>query len=195
MTTLYAFNTDDTGYNFVSASGFPTGGPGFGGYDIYYIIPDSDDEQMSAPQFATPGWGTDTYTLTCYGAAGTTPATASILNTSGFTPPPATPLTISSFTSDLNGDLAWTTTHSTTSTTCTITDEFGGTPYNQPPVGGLPGTGSTYDPYFFYFGGAFCPTDESIPQLNTDTITLTCSDKANGTAISTLTLNSPGCGE
>ena len=205
LTDLYAFNYADTGYQFYSPTVL-TGAPGsdFGGDNVYYIRPLSGGAGMSTPQFATPGWGTDTYTLTCYGVAGTTPATASLLNTSGLPSTPATPLTISSFTTDGDGDLAWTTTNSTTSTTCTITDEFGGTPYNQPPVGGLPaneylsGTGSPnsyYDPYFFYYGGAFCPTDESIPQLNTDTITLTCSDKTNGTAISTLTLNSPGCSE
>jgi hypothetical protein len=209
VTTLYAFNTADTGYNFYSPSGQPPGGPGFGGYDIYYIIPDSDDEQMSSPQYATPGWGSDTYTLTCYGAAGTTPATQSMLNTTGFLASTETPLAISSFTTDGEGDLAWSTTNynnpsdSGPGTVCTITDEFGGTPYNQSPQGNLPAnqslSGSDESPsfsYSYYFDGpAFCPAANSLaaPAQNADTLTLTCSDEFNGTAISMLTLASPGC--
>ena len=204
LTSLYAFNFDDTGYNFDSASGLPIGGPGYGGYDIYYIIPESEGEQMSTPQFATPGWGSDTYTLTCYGAAGTTPATASLLNTSGFTG--TTTLAIQNFTIDPAGYLGWTTTNSTEATTCTITDEFGGPPYNQPPFGPLPANQVTpeqsetgpYEQFPYWYDTAFCPADESTAQ-STDTVTLTCSDQTTGTAFSQLTINNPyppptGCG-
>ena len=209
LTTLYAFNSADTGYNFYSASGLSPGGPGFGGYDIYYIIPDSEDEQTSAPQYATPGWGSDTYTLTCYGAVGTTPATESMLNTTGFPGPAETPLAITSFTTDGEGDLAWSTTNynnpsdSGPGTVCTITDEFGGAPYNQSPQGNLPPnqslTGSDESPIYTYpyyvDGPAFCPAASELvaPAQNTDTLTLSCSDEFNGTAISMLTLTSPGC--
>jgi len=208
LTSLYAFNTSDTGYNFTSAPGQPIGGPGDAGYDIYYIIPDSDDEQMSTPQYATPGWGTDTYTLTCYGAAGSTPATQSKLNTTGFNAsdftspsdyPPANPLAIGSFTTDGESHLAWTTTNSTASTVCTITDEYGGVPYNQSPIGGMPAAevlpgngGPNYSYPYFAHSNAFCPVS-GVPAQNTDTITLTCSDPTNGTAVSTLTLSNPGC--
>jgi hypothetical protein len=85
--------------------------------------------------------GSGTYTLTCYGAAGTQPATASLLNTSA--------------------------------TTCTITDEFGGPPYNQAPVGGLPANvylpesseSGPYELYPYYFGAAFCPGSNNSPRL------------------------------
>jgi hypothetical protein len=163
---------------------------------------------MSTPQYATPGWGTDTYTLTCYGAAGSTPATQSKLNTTGFNAsdftspsdyPPANPLAIGSFTTDGESHLAWTTTNSTASTVCTITDEYGGVPYNQAPIGGMParspagnGGPNYYYPYFASLE-RFLSCQRSVPAQNTDTITLTCSDPTNGTAVSTLTLTNPGC--
>jgi hypothetical protein len=198
LTSLFAFNTEDTGYNVVSASALSPGGPGFGGYDIYYIIPDSEDEQMSNPQYATPGWGSDTYTLTCYGAAGTQPATQSLLNTTGFVsagPATTPPLTITSFTTDGNGNLAWVTTNSSpSSTTCTITDAYGGAadpnhpgnPHGQAPMTSLPSqsTGTAYQ----YFCGAI---NGSVPA---DLLTLTCSDPTTGTDMTTLSItNSEGC--
>jgi hypothetical protein len=204
---LYAFA--HTGYN----PGSFTESTGGEGTNFYYLI-DSEDDESSMPPFATPGWGTDTYTLTCYGAAGTQPATQSILNTSGFPPPstpaPANPLAITSFTTDGFAGLGWTTTNATGNTVCTIVDEFGGPPYNQNPFtpdGEGFGTESLpanqpldgednyyYYPYFYNSGGAFCP-NYPTPAVNTDTITLICSDEYNGTAMSTLTLNSPGCVE
>jgi hypothetical protein len=192
MTTLFAFNTEDTGYNPDSAAGLSTGGAGFGGYGIYYIIPDSGDEQMSNPQYATPGWGTDTYTLTCYGAAGTQPATQSLLNTTGFPPPPppppppsplsaaVPPLAITSFTTDGVGNVAWITTNATEGTLCTITDAYGGPPYGQGPVENLPPSSGTFYPYFC---GAI---NGAVPA---DLLTLTCSDPNNGTDMKTLSLS------
>jgi hypothetical protein len=202
LTTLYAYNSEGSGYNFYSASGLPTGGGDYGGDGIYYIIPDSDDEQTQYPPNAAYGWGTDTYTLTCYGADGTTPATASILNASGFTTPTETPLSITSFVgeppSGYVGYVAWQTANSTGATTCTITDEFGGPPYNQAPTGNLPANvnlpETNMPPYEGPYGfNVFCP--ESGPGQNTDTLTLTCSDPNNGTAIATLTITNPGCDE
>jgi hypothetical protein len=212
LTSLYAFNYADTGYNFESnpvPTGAPNSNPPFGGDNVYYIIPGTEGEGTAIPQFATPGWGTDTYTLTCYGAPDDNyishPATVSILNTSGFTASTPTPLTIATFTTDGNGDLGWTTANSNPSTTtCTITDEYGGPPYYQSPIGPLPAnnpltesegegsfpTGAPY-PYFYGEGApAFCGDSDS-PIVLTDTITLTCSDKYNGTAFSTLTLYNP----
>jgi len=194
LTTLYAFN----GYSFTGL------GPASTGFDIYYII-SASPYQASAPPFTTPGWGTDTYTLTCYNGY-LQPATESLLNTSGFTASTPTPLAIATFVTDGNGDLGWTTANSNpNTTTCTITDEFGGQPYYQSPIGQLPannplvfteGEGSfpTGGPYpYFYNGSAFCPGEEESenPVFSTDTITLTCSDKYNGTAFSTLTLYNP----
>jgi hypothetical protein len=204
ISMLFAYNTDsDSGYNPNSFSGETTGGPGFGGFDIYYIIPDSDDEQTSAPPFTTPGWGSDIYTLTCYGAAGTNPATRSVLNTSGEPPASVTPLAITSFTGDGNGDLGWTTANSTANTTCTIVDEFGGDPYDQNPINDegysteylgpnqtLDGDGGYFYPY--YYSSWSCPGG-GVAGPPTDTITLVCSDQYNGTAMATLTINSPGC--
>lgn len=187
LTSLFAFNTADTGYSIFSASGQPIGGPGDGGYDIYYIIPDSDDEQKSSPQYAAPGWGTDTYTLTCYGATGTQPATQSKLNATGFTPetPPTAPLAITSFTTDGVGNLAWITTNSNpSSTTCTITDAYGGPPYDQGPMTNLPSQ-SVATPYQ-YFCGAINGS------VAADILTLTCSDPNNGTDFKMLTVTNPG---
>jgi hypothetical protein len=207
LTSLYAFNFG-TGYYPYSPAGLPTGAPGqtpYAGDDIYYIIPGTEGEQTYAPPYATPGWGSDTYTLTCYGPAGSTPATESVLNTSGFTPttPTTTPLVITSFVTDppggATGYVGWTTVNSTASTVCTITDEFGGTPYNQAPSENLPanmGLPETSENSYLYpnaFGDAFCPNSSSVPPQNTDTITLTCSDPTNGTAMSSLTLSSTGC--
>jgi hypothetical protein len=205
ITTLYAFNgdasTDNSGYNFVSGSG-PTNTSG--GYTIDYIIPDSGDQQKSTPPLGSPGWGTDTYTLTCYSPDGSNADTRSVLNTSGYTGASTTPLAITSFVtdppgSDFVGDVAWTTANWTSDTVCTITDEFGGAPYKQSPTGNLPANQSLPDDsdygyiYPYSFGSAFCPA--SGPSQNNDTITLTCSDPSNGTAIKTLTLTNQGCGE
>jgi hypothetical protein len=195
LTTLYALNGTPpyTGYDFNSFSGQPTA---TGGFDIYYLIPVSP-LQSSAPPYASPGWGTDTYTLTCYGADGTTPATASLLNTSGFTG--TTTLAINNFAIDAAGYLGWTTTNSSSSTTCTITDEFGGEPYDQPPFGPLLANQVTpeqspeagpYEQFPYLYDTGFCGT-EGAPAQYTDTVTLTCSDPSTGTAISSLTINNP----
>jgi len=210
LTTLYALNNQPSGYNFLSTQ-TSTGGPDFLFNTDYPIGGVDSGYSMSTPPDVTPGWGSDTYTLTCYSADGTQAATASILNASGFTPPqtppPLTPLAITSFTTDPPGGaigyVAWTTVNSTGQTVCTITDEFGGPPYYQTPTGGLPAnmylpetdlSPNEMYPYSFYEGGAFCPGESPAPTQNTDTITLTCSDPTNGTAISTLTLSNPGCG-
>jgi hypothetical protein len=178
ITDLYAYSSGN-GY---TASGLPTGGPTYDGDDINY-------SGSFAPPSGAPGYGTDTYTLTCFGASGTTPATASILNASGAIPATTTPLTISSFTAiDTNGNLSWATTNSTTGTTCTITDAYGGTtPYTSPntqqPITGLPASEASYA--FPYFKGALC-------SVAADVLTLTCSDPSNGTAFQTLTLSNAG---
>jgi len=204
ISTLFAFNSDGTtGYNPNSYTGEPTGGPGFGGVDIYYIIPDSDDQQTYQPPYAPPGWGSDIYTLTCYGAAGTNPDTRSVLNTSGEPPASVTPLAITSFTGDGNGDLGWMTVNYTPNTYCTIVDEFGGDPYDQDPINdegysteylnsnqSLDGDGGYFYPY--YYGSWSCPGG-GVAGPATDTITLVCSDQSNGTAMATLKITSPGC--
>jgi hypothetical protein len=186
LTTLYALNGTPpyTGFFPHSFSGEPTA---TGGFDIYYVIPVAPG-QSSAPPYATPGWGSDTYTLTCYGAAGTQPATASLLNASGFTG--TTTLAITSFTTDGEGDLGWMTANSTTQTTCALTDAYGGPPYFQAPLGGLapnqPLVASGN--YVGYFCGAINGS------VGADTVTLSCSDPNNGSAIATLTITNPdGC--
>jgi len=203
ISTLFAFNSEgSTGYNPNSFTGESTGGPGFGGFDIYYTT-DSEDDQTYQPPYAPQGWGSDIYTLTCYGAAGTTPATESLLNTSGEPPASATPLAITSFTSDGYDGLGWITANSTANTYCTIVDEFGGDPYDQSPFNGE-GGGTEYLPanqaldgetgyfYPYYYGSWSCPGG-GVSGPPTDTITLVCSDQYNGTAMATLTMTSPGC--
>jgi hypothetical protein len=191
ITDLYAFTSGEGYGQGYTKSALPAAGPG-SNFDINY-------NESFAPPYVPPGWGTDPYTLTCFSADGTQAATASILNTSGFTG--TATLAIQGFTSDVPGGdigyLAWTTINSSPSTTtCTITDEYGGAPYYQWPVTGLPSNSpsdSGYEYYPYAFGNAFCP--ETAPAQNTDTITLTCSDPTTGTAISALTLSNPGCGD
>jgi hypothetical protein len=150
---LYAFNTAANGYSpQTSVSGEPTGP--VGGvpflFNLDYINSSFETTPQATPPNVYPGFGSDVYTLTCYGTTPGTAATMSILNTSGFPPPPpppaATPLSITSFTTDGNGGLGWMTANSTTSsdsspgTTCTIIDEFGGDPYDETPDENLPPT-------------------------------------------------------
>jgi hypothetical protein len=132
-----------------------------------------------------PGFGTDTVTLTCYGAAGTTPAFAGplLISNTGLATPT---LSITSFTADANsGSVSWTTSNSTTATSCAIIDEFGASngtadgissPYTQQPITDLPANSNAY-PYPYACGAR-------IP----DTMTLTCSDLGNGSAIQSTTV-------
>jgi hypothetical protein len=144
-----------------------------------------------------PGWGTDTYTLTCYGAAGSQPATQSLLNTTGFNAddfenpssefPPENPLAITSFITDGEGNLTWITANSTDSTVCTITDAYGGAPYNLAPTENLSAS-SAETPYQYFCSNPIRGTGIA------DLLTLTCSDPNNGTDMKTLSITNPeGC--
>jgi hypothetical protein len=172
-----------------TSSGLPTGGPGqnFEGDSITVVYP------AYPPSTGSP-YGVDTYTLTCFGAAGTTPATQSML-VGVSTPTPGDPqLAISSFTAEVSelgddGYLSWATNNETEGTTCTITDEYGGTPYNQKPLAGLPPNASGY--FYGYFCGTALLGTQSLPAMPSDTLTLTCSDSSNGTAFTTLTITNP----
>jgi hypothetical protein len=150
------------------------------------------------PTAGPPGYGTDTYVMTCYGAAGTTPATAYILNASGTTPVTSTPLAIDGFTQDINGNLDWITVPTDNSAACTLIDEFGGplpatitqTEFEiQSPVTGLPGTASGYAPPT----SNSCAVEFSSPQLLPDTLTLVCSDPNFGTAVAQTQWNGASC--
>jgi hypothetical protein len=202
LTTLYAQNNEPSGYNFLST---PTsiGGPNFLFNTDYPIGGVDSGYSKATPPYVFYGWGSDTYTLTCYGAANqygvVQAATESILNTSGFTASTPTPLAIATFVTDGYGDLGWTTANSSpNTTTCTITDAYGGPPYYQSPIGNLPpnnplqsdgeGQFPTGGPYPYYYNSALNPGESEYPAVGSDTITLTCSDKYNGTAFSTLTL-------
>jgi hypothetical protein len=166
----------------------------------YYEIPSPDNEfelgetysnsSSLYPPAGAPGYGTDTYVLTCYGAAGTTPATMYLLNHSGMVPviPEDSPsLAIDGFQQDINGNLNWITQPIENSATCTIFDEFGGTlpstitpsTYAIQPAISVPTSGSGY----VLSNENSCAIELATPQLIPDTLTLVCSDEYLGTAV------------
>jgi hypothetical protein len=137
--------------------------------------------------------------LTCYGAPGTTPANKYLLNASGMTPTTTTPLSINGFTSEINGNLDWTTVPSENSASCTLIDEFGGTLPStitqssftiQTPITGLPSSASGY---VLPIANS-CAIEFATPQLIPDTLTLTCSDPTFGTAVAQTVWNGAACG-
>jgi hypothetical protein len=141
---------------------------------------------------AAPLWGINTLTVTCFGtdATGTTTPTqppafsGPLLIINPATVQPAL-LTINSFTADgSTNTVSWSTTNSTSSTVCSILDEFSSydrivqsSTVTQPPVLNLPASGNT-----IYANS--CPA-ATIPFP--DTITLSCSDPVKGTAVQTAT--------
>jgi hypothetical protein len=153
------------------------------------------------PTAGPPGYGTDIYVMTCYGAAGTTPATAYILNASGATPvvPQGdAPLSVQ-FAQDMYGDLSWTTSPAGNNASCTLIDEYGGPlpstitlpqyyPTIASPITGLPGIETSYVPT-----ENTCAISGATPQLIPDMLTLTCSDATYGTAVATLAWTGAGC--
>jgi hypothetical protein len=148
------------------------------------------------PPAGAPGYGTDTYVLTCYGATGTTPATQYLLNATGTTP--AKSLSVL-FTQDASGKLNWSTSPTPNSASCTIIDEYGGTLPNNitvspsdpipAPITGLAGSQTGYVPY-----ENSCAVESATPQLIPDTLTLTCSDATYGTADASVAWIGTGCG-
>jgi hypothetical protein len=182
LTDLYAYSVGYTAN--VASSGSDT--------ILYYS--DSFPNGTVVPPDVYPGYGTDTYTLTCLGNDGL-PVTESILNSAGFTG--TTELAITSFTAEQSdgvdtGFLDWTTTNSTQSTNCTLTDAYTFTGYS--PIQDLPANqaGFNYGPEGSgdYFPGPIC-------EFGPDVITLTCSDPGGGSAIATTTLSAPSsyCGD
>jgi hypothetical protein len=155
------------------------------------------------PPASGPGYGTDTYALTCYGAAGTPPATiAPILNASGTTPVTQTPLAIDGFGEDFNGNLVWETVPTPNSATCTLIDEFGGTlpsyitssgPAIQSPITGLPGMEPVTPSSPDYVSPNACAVEDASPVLLPDTLTLVCSDPNLGTAVAQLVWTTTSC--
>jgi hypothetical protein len=155
------------------------------------------------PPAGAPGYGTDTYTLTCYGAAGTPPATiAPILNTIGMTPVTETPLAIDGFGEDINGNLVWETVPTPNSATCTLIDEFGGPlpsyitssgPAIQSPIMNLPGMEPVTPSSPDYVSPNACAVEDALPVLLPDTLTLVCSDPNYGTAVAQLVWTTTSC--
>jgi hypothetical protein len=192
LTDLYALASYDA-LNITlgnTQSGLPSGdgSPTFGTYA-------GDDITTAFPPSQNSPFGVDTYTLTCFGAAGTTPATQSMLVGVSAATGSNPQLTISSFTAETgedgndDGNLDWTTTNSSDSTTCAITDAYGGAPYNQGPIAGI---GPNQSEYFYnYFCGVALNGSDSYPSVPADVLTLTCSDPNNGTAMRTLTITNP----
>jgi hypothetical protein len=192
LTDLYALASYDA-LNITlgnTQSGLPSGdgSPTFGTYA-------GDDITTAFPPSQNSPFGVDTYTLTCFGAAGTTPATQSMLVGVSAATGSNPQLTISSFTADTGEDgnddgyLDWTNTNATDSTTCSITDAYGGAPYNQGPIAGI---GPNQSEYFYnYFCGVALNGSDSYPSVPADVLTLTCSDPNNGTAMRTLTITNP----
>jgi hypothetical protein len=179
-----------------TADGLPSGSPGqnFEGFDITVAFP-------AYPVSEASPYGVDTYTLTCYGPPGTTPAVQSMLvgvSTPAVATPPNPQLMITSFTAELgedgndNGNLSWGTSNSTANTVCTITDAYGGVPYDQYPLSGLPANAA--GSFYGWFCGTALIGSQSLPAEPSDTLTLTCSDPNNGTAFTMLTITNPdGC--
>jgi hypothetical protein len=173
----------------------------------YYVIPASntgfgvgftyDNFTSPIPPAGQPGYGTDTYVATCFGAAGTTAATQYILNASGMTP--ATSLSVQ-FTQDMYGNLNWTTAPTPNNASCTLIDAYGGTlpsyitlpqyyPTIASPIANLPSSQANYIPI-----ENSCAIQGATPQpLIPDTLTLTCSDGTYGTAAASLAWTGAGC--
>lgn len=149
------------------------------------------------PPAGAPGYGTDTYVATCFGAAGTTAATQYLLNASGMTP--ATSLSVQ-FTQDMYGNLSWTTAPTPNTASCTLIDAYGGTlpstitlpqyyPTIASPIANLPGSQANYIPI-----ENSCAIQGATPKpLIPDTLTLTCSDGTYGTAAASLAWTGAGC--
>jgi hypothetical protein len=148
--------------------------------------------------------GTDTITLTCYDQTGTIPVFGGpllIINPAAPVPSPSSQLTIATFTADtLNNALIWATSNSTSSTNCALLDEFGNQPETSPPYPpqalapmlSLPASSSGYvNGEYLYPNNAApsCP-ENALP----DTVTLSCSDPANGAAVQAITVTWSPCG-
>ena len=162
-----------------------------GGFDLGVTY---DGSTSPNPPAGAPGYGTDTYVLTCFGADGTTPANEYLLNASGMTPvvPPGAPsLAILGFNQDFNGNLNWETVPSPNAASCTLIDEFGGTLPStiaqsefgiDTPLPGLQGTTAASGAYVVPNTNT-CAITLATPQLIPDTLTLVCSDPNFGTAV------------
>jgi hypothetical protein len=163
-----------------------------GGFDLGVTYVNSTSPN---PPAGAPGYGTDTYVLTCFGADGTTPANQYLLNATGSIPETDSPLAIDGFVQDINGNLNWETAPTPNAASCTLIDEYGGTlPTTGPgainqsefgiqtPIAGLPSTTAASGPYVLPLGNT-CAITEATPQLIPDILTLVCSDPNFGTAV------------
>ena len=162
--------------------------------DVSIGVSYSSSENPEYPPTGAPGYGTDTFAVTCYGDAGTAPVTASALNIPPGAILPGSSLAITGFGQDEDGGLGWATSPTPNNAVCSLIDEFGcplppsyaSPPYPiASPITGLPGAKSGY------LDDNDCAIS-SIPFYE-DTLTLTCTDPNYGTAIATTVWN-PGCG-
>jgi hypothetical protein len=140
----------------------------------------------------------DTITLTCYDQTGTIPVFGGpVLITNPSFTSSNTPLSITNFAADLvNNALIWATANSTPNTVCALMDEFGNQPespdpYPTAPMLNLPSSSSGYVNGEYLYPNNSAP---SCPETQyADTVTLTCTDAANGAAVQTVTVNWSTC--
>jgi hypothetical protein len=113
--------------------------------------------------------------------------------------PSNTPLSIGTgkFTADTdNNALIWATSNSTANTVCSLMDEFENQPesphpYPTAPMLNLPPNSSGYVNGEYLYPNNSAP---SCPETQyPDTVTLTCTDAANGAAVQTVTVNWSSC--